>query len=424
MARGSMVWIRRLSFAAVLVVAAIAPGPASGSRSLLCTGPGCEAAGTVRWARLLPGSWVVQNGVLGTTPHQGQAYAALGDRLAAVGAGMTVDAYAAHTGQPLWSTALSGFPAGSQIASVRVWPGVVTAGVWLPAAPGPGHRNGPSREEVVLGDVTGRRIGVYPAAAFGGAVAADPAATVIVGQRAVTRYANRGGKVLWSRPTGPAPQAWQVDGNRLYATVAAGGYLGTAPVTALRQISLRTGAQRLLRPGRHAFAGTLSLAFDGAVFFAGGSGITAYSASTGALLWHRRVALPESVDVAARRLYLIVGNALVGVDPLTGARLARVSGASAAASAGLYGVREGAALGLDHGALGKAWGYDVATQQVLWTSPPLPWPHYFVDPSGIGGSTSPGQDGVLLAICAQLGPPPAANARQACARPELAALNR
>jgi outer membrane protein assembly factor BamB len=430
-ARGSLTWIRRLSFAAVLIVVAVAPGPAAGSRSAGCTGPGepagsgCERAGTVRWARLLPGPWVAQAGLLGTTPAQGQAYAALGDQVAALGSGLTVSAYAARGGQPLWTADLAGFPAGSAIVSVRVWPGVVTAGVGLPAA-GAAHRGGPARparEEVVLAAATGRRIRAYPAAPFGGAVTADAAATVIVGAHAVTRYANRTGAVVWSRPTGSAAQAWQEDGNRLYVTVAARGYLGAAPVTALRQINLGTGAERLVRPRRHAFAGPLSLAFDGVVLFASDSGVTAYSAGTGARLWHRQAALAESVDVAGRRLYLLVGNALVGVDPHTGARLARVRGATAA-SDGLYGVRAGVVLGLDHGALGKAWGYDVARQRVLWTSAPLPWPHYFVDLSGIGGSTSLSGDGLLLAVCAELGPPPAAGVAQRCLRPELTALNR
>ena len=76
MARGSLTWIRRLSFAAVLLVVAVAPGPAAGSRSGPCTGPGgpggsgCGSDGTVRWARLLPGPWVAQTGLLGTTPAQ------------------------------------------------------------------------------------------------------------------------------------------------------------------------------------------------------------------------------------------------------------------------------------------------------------------------------------------------------------------
>src|SRR5262245_60899023 len=420
--RGSLTWIRRLSFAAVLLAVAVAPGPAAGSRSGACAGPGgpggsgCGSQGTVRWARLLPGSWVAQPDLLGTTPARGQAYAALGDQVAALGSGLAVSAYAAGSGQPLWTADLTGFPAGSAIVSVRVWSGVVTAGVRLPAAAGTA-----ARKEVVLAAATGRRIRAYPAAPFGGAVAADAAATVIVGAHAVTRYANRTGAVLWSRPTGQAAQAWQEGGNFLDVTVAARGYPGAPPVTALRRINLRTAAERLVRPRSHAFAGTLSLAFDGVVLFPGADGITAYRAATGARLWHRRAGLPESVDVRERRLYLLAGNALVGVDPLTGTRLARISGANAE-SAGLYGVQVGAVLGLDRGALGKAWGYDVSTQRVLWTSGPLPWPHYFVDPSGIGGSTSPGSAGLLLAICAELGPSLRPGLAQSCLRPELTAI--
>jgi outer membrane protein assembly factor BamB len=423
-AGGSLTWARRLSLAAALIVVAVAPGPAAGLRSQPCSGPnpaarsGCGLGGTVRWARLLPGSWIVQNGLLGTTPARGQAYAALGDQVAAVGSGLAVSAFAARSGQPLWTTDLAGFPAGSAIVSIRVWPGVVTAGVGLPAATGTA-----AREEVVLAAATGRRIGAYPAAPFGGAVAADAGATVIVGAHAVTSYANRTGGVEWSRPTGHAAQAWQEDGNNLYVAVSADGYLGAAPVTALRRIDLRTGAERLVRPPGEAFDGTLSLAFDGVVLFTGAHGVTAYSEGTGDRLWHRRVALAESVDVVGRRLYLLVGNALVGVAPQTGSKLARVRGATAA-SAGLYGVRAGAVLGIDHGALGKAWGYNVATQRVLWTSNPLPWPHYFVDPSGIGGSTSPSMNGLLLAVCAELGPPPAGGTAQPCLRPELVELNR
>ena len=180
MAPGSMAWIRRLSFAAVLIVAAVAPGPASGSQSLRCSGSGCERPGAVRWARLLPGSWVVQNGLMGTTPRLGQAYAALGDQVAAVGTGMTVSAYGSRTGQPLWTTALTGFPAGSAIVSVRVWPGVITVGV------APARWAGGRREEVVLATATGRRIRAYPAAPFGGAGAAGTATKAIVGVHAVT----------------------------------------------------------------------------------------------------------------------------------------------------------------------------------------------------------------------------------------------
>src|SRR5262245_16237228 len=286
--RGSLTWIRRLCFAAVLLAVAVAPGPAAGSRSGACTGPGgpggsgCGTDGTVRWSRLLPGAWIAQPGLLGTTPAHGQAYAGLGDQVAALGSGLTGSAYAVGSGRPLGTADLAGFPAGSAIVSVRVWPGVVTAGVRLPAA------GAAARKEVVLAAATGRRIRAYPAAPFGGAVAANAATTVIVGAHAVTRYANRTGAVLWSRPTGQAAQAWQQDGNFLDVTVAANGYLGTAPVTALRRVNLRTGAERLIRPRAHAFAGTLSLAFGGVVLFTGASGTTAYRAATGTRLWHRR----------------------------------------------------------------------------------------------------------------------------------------
>jgi putative pyrroloquinoline-quinone binding quinoprotein len=281
-----------------------------------------------------------------------------------------------------------------------------------------------TREEVVLRASTGARLGVHPAAPFGGAVLAGPEATVIVGVHAVTSYSNRTGKSLWSRPTGSAEQAWQVDGTHLYVTVADGGYLGAAPVTAVRRIDLRTGAERLLRTGGGRFTGSLSLAFGGALLFSDETGVTAYSQVSGARLWHRDGALPDTVDATAGRAYLISGNELVGVEPVTGAVVAHVAGAEAASSSALYAVRQGAVLGLDHGAYGKAWGFDVTTQRVLWASKPLPWPHYFVDLSGVGGSAPPGEDAVLLAVCGQLGPPLPAGGGQLCARPQLVALNR
>ena len=399
----------------------------------------------------MPGSWTVQNGDAGTTPAGGQAYASLDSQVAAVGSGLTVSAYQSSTGRRLWTTVLTGFPAGSAITAVRVWPGVVTVGVVPPAPPGPavgatsvpgGHpalgngqatagtpatsgatatSNGPPRAEVVLRASTGHKIRAYPAAQFGGAVAASAATTVVVGARAVTSYANHTGAVRWSRPTGTVPQAWQVDGADLYMAMAAGGYLGSAPVTALRKINLGTGLQHLVRPHGPSFLGALSLAYHGVVVFSSARWTRGYSGTTGRQLWHYPSALPDTVDAVAGRLYLISGNTLIGVNPQTGSTLARVSAAS---SSGLYGVREGAVLGIDHGALGKAWGYGIAAQQVLWTSRPLPWPHYFVDLSGIGGSAPPGQDAVLLAVCGQVAAQAAATAAPRCARPELAVLNR
>jgi outer membrane protein assembly factor BamB len=423
MTRGRQVWVRRLSFAAVLVVAAITPGGRpSWGLAAQCQTARCPSVGTVRWLRALPGSWVVQNGMTGTTPAQGQAYAALGSGVAAVGLGLTVAAYAARTGQPLWTTPLTGFGAGAAVISVRVWPGVVTAGVALPTVTGGGA--GPVRDEVVLRASTGRLLRVYPAAQFGGAVAASGGRTVIVGQRSVTSYANRTGKAVWSRATGPVSQPWQVDGDHLYLAVTAGGHAGGAAAEAVRRIDLSTGAEREVRPRGRTFTGTLSLAFGGAVLFADASAVRAYGETSGRLLWHYPGALPDAIDAAAGRLYLLSGNTLIEVDPGTGRTLAHVAGAASSSSSGLYAVRDGDVLGIDHGAVGKAWGYGVAAQQVLWTSRPLPWPHYFVDLSGIGGSAPPGQDAVLLAVCGQVGAQPAGNTAPRCIKPELALLNR
>jgi hypothetical protein len=152
------------------------------------------------------------------------------------------------------------------------------------------------------------------------------------------------------------------------------------------------GAERIVRPHGRVFTGALDMAFGGVVLFADATAVRAYGETTGRLLWGSRGALPDAVDATAGRLYLISGNTLVEIDPVTGRVLAHVAGAAAASSSGLYAVRNGDVLGIDHGAVGKAWGYDVAAQQVLWTSRPLPWPHYFVDLSGIGGSAPPDQD--------------------------------
>lgn len=423
-------WARRLCFAAVLIAAALTPGQASGWTPPPCQHTRCESAGTVRWIRGLPGTWVARAGLTGTAPASGQAFAALSGQVAAVGAGLTVYAFAAGSGQPLWTKVLTGFPAGSVIDAVRAWPGVVTVGVTLPGPVGAtskaqaARQAGGLRDEVVLRQSSGQRLGVHPAAMFGGAVAAGHGAVMIMGVRSVTSYSDRTGRVLWSRPTGLLPQAWQEDGNRLYVTVAADGYLGTAPVTALRRIDLRSGGQRLIRPLGPDFEGSLSLAFDGVVLFSTDRGVTAYSGTTGQVLWRHERALPDIVDATAQRIYLISGSQLVAVDPGTGVVLGHVPAGTATASSGLYAVREGTVLGVDHGAAGKAWGYDVASQRVVWTSRPLPWPHYFVDLSGIGGSSTPDVDAVLLAACAQLGQPLPANAGQRCARPELVVLNR
>jgi hypothetical protein len=290
---------------------------------------------------------------------------------------------------------------------------VVTAGVAIPAGAGRAAR----RDEVVLSGATGLRVRTFPAAVYGGAVSADPAATVIVGTQAVTSYSNASGKVIWRRQTGTVAQAWRVAGDDLFVTVAKGGYLGASPVTALQRIDLRTGARQILKAAGGSFAGTLSSAIGAAVLFSGAAGLSAYSQASGRLLWHRAGVVPQVADAVRQVLYVSSGRALIGLDPVTG----KVRTSSAALGTGLYAVSGGVAFGLDEGALGDAWGYDLARKRVIWTAKTVPWPHFFADLSGIGGSANPGGGPVVLASCAQLGVAGESGAAP-CLRPELVAI--
>jgi hypothetical protein len=174
-------------------------------------------------------------------------------------------------------------------------------------------------------------------------------------------------------------------------------------VTALRRIDLATGDELVVRPLESLeFHGTLSTAFDGVVLFSSAAGVTAYSGITGAWLWSINGAVPESTDHRPYRIYLTKGSNLVGVDPLTGRVKATASGSAVNGSAGVYVVRSGVALGLDQGGNGDAWGYDLAVQRVTLAAAGLPWPHYFVDLSGVGGSADPASDLVIIAACTQL----------------------
>jgi hypothetical protein len=409
--------MRRGLLAVLLAGATLVPGYATGSLPGRCLGSGCGSQGAIRWMRPLSGSWVAEGGIVGTVPAVGQAYVSAGPQVAAVGYRMTVHGYDVRTGRPLWTAALAGFPAGAAIVSVRSWQQVVTAGVDFPGA----SASGTVRDEVVLAGRTGQRLRSYPATAYGGAVAADYARTVIVGSRSVTSYDNASGRTLWSRATGRLPQSWRVQGGSLLVTVAAGGYLGTAPVTALRKINLSTGAERLIRPPHGPFDGALSAALDGVALFSGSAGLTAYSEGTGTLLWRRAGAIPEIEDLVGQTLYVSSGNGLIGLDPQTGAA---VRGASIPAASAVYGVRDGVALGLDLGSGGDAWGYGIGAGRVVWTTPSLPWPHYFVDLSGVGGSADPWSNTILLAACGRVGSAAASGTGQACLRPELVAIDR
>jgi hypothetical protein len=396
--------LRRWVLAAVLVGVALLPYPslsaASGPPAAACRS-GCRAGSVssmIKWIRPLSGSWQVIPGLTGTVPASGLAYVSVGYGVVAVGAGLTVSGYSASTGALLWKQTLTGFPAGAVIVSVRTWSGEVTAGVTYTSA------GQPQRTEVVISGSTGTESGRYPAAMFGGAVGGTSRYTVIVGPTAVTSYDNATGRVRWRLATGPVPQAWRTDDGTLYMAESADGFLGSAPVTGLRQISLATGAQNLIQPLEGlSFAGTLGAAFDGAVLFSTAGGVTAYSGATGAWLWSIGGAVLEGTDPRKQRIYLTRESSLIAVNPLTGQVTATVSG-SVGGSAGLYAVRDGVALGLDQGASGDAWGYNIGAQRVTLAAAGLPWPHYFVDLSGVGGSADPGSDLVVIAACAQLAP--------------------
>ena len=447
-------WVLAAALLGVVLVPYPVQGAAGGSPASACRA-GCRASGSgsvpsmVRWTAPLSGAWNVAPGLAGTVPASGLAYTSVGGGLAAVGAGLTVTAYSSRTGMLEWQDTLTGFPAGAAIVAVRAWPGEVTAGVSYQ----PGGGGASRRTEVALSGTSGAQSGRYPAGTFGGAAAGSRKYTVVVGVTAVTSYDNATGRIRWRRPTGPVAQAWRTDGKWLYVAESPGGFVDSAPVSALRRIDVSTGAELVVRPLEGlSFQGMLSTAFDGVVLFSSAAGVTAYHGATGALLWSAHGAVPEGTDHSRRRIYLTEGSNLVGVDPLTGRVKATASGSAVKGAAGVYVVRNGVALGLDQGGSGDAWGYDLAVQRVTRAAAGLPWPHYFVDLSGVGGSADPASNLVIIAACGQLAPatsappsgaagatsspPPAPStapassapagpqgAGQGCLRPELVALN-
>ncbi|HEX3513179.1 MAG TPA: PQQ-binding-like beta-propeller repeat protein [Trebonia sp.] len=407
--------------AVALLIVVLFPLPVLGSdtppRQPACQGSGCRAkpVSAQLWAVGLAGIWSAgtgpgSTGDGGTVPAIGQAYVAVGGGVAVLGTGLSVTGYNLSSGKELWQTTLDA-PLGAVIMSVRAWPGVITVGLLSP--------DGRSRTEVVLNATTGGQVRRYPAAVLGGAVAASKSATVIVGPASVTSYNNATGRIRWQHKTA-AGQAWQADGQSLYLAESPGGHPGSSQVTALQVIDLATGTQRSLSsPLGRPFSGTLALAADGAVLFASPAGVTAYSGSTGGVLWAKPDAVPEGTDPAAGLVDLTLpGGALAGVDPLLGTVLASVPASAATGAAGLYVVRDGVALGLDSGANGTAWGYDMAKGTVAWTWPALPWPHFFSDLSGLGGSAAVSGDMVVVTACPHLASSPGM-----CADPELVAFN-
>lgn len=429
--------VRRSALGLILIAVVVFPG-GSASRAHRPCRHACAVTGAVSWARSLAGTWDAESGAQGTVFAHGQAYAAIGGHVAAVGFGLTVEAFDAATGFPRWTATIDGVPAGSAIMSVRAWAGIVTVGVevgtgiadvGVSRSGAAGRRlivSSAEREEFVLDAVTGKQIRVYPAALFGGAVSADKKQTVIIGRNSVTSYANATGKVIWRDLTGSAGQAWRVDDDQLFVTVSATGEVGTAPVTAVRQISLRTGDERLIQPTGRSFDGRLSGAIDDVLLFSNADGLRIYSDATGRLTGTRPGAVPEVFDPVLAVLYVDTGGALIGIDPVTGKN---DRGTLYPGPPGTYGVRDGVALGLDSGAHGAAWGYSIARKHVIWTTRSLPWPHFFVDLSGIGGSVDPSSDRVLLVTCAKVGQAvPSASvvggSAQTCLKPTLVAIHR
>jgi len=401
--------MRRALLAAVLVGAAVIPGRASSQTAAHCAGTRCSRSGSVLWSARLTGSWLAESGFTGTVPAGGEAYAASAGKLAVLGVGTTVTAYDARTGHVSWQSTLSGLPQDAAIVSVRAWPATIAVGVSAPSG-----QSSTRRDEVILSAASGRQVRAYPAASYGGAVWASRTATVIVGNRGVLSYANSTGRVLWQRSTGAAAQTWATAGRFLYMAVTTGGYLVSRPVTAIRRIDMATGAEHVIRL-RDPFAGTLAGVVDGVVLLTGGSELRGYGTGNGDLLWRRAAAALELVDPSRGTAYIAEGNSLSALDLHRGTILGRPAQAVAA---GLYTVRQGIALGLDQGALGVAWGYDMATRRVVWTSVALPWPHFFVDTSGLGGSAGQDSSVTLLATCAAAG----GGKPAVCQRPELTAI--
>jgi hypothetical protein len=239
---------------------------------------------------------------------------------------------------------------------------------------------------------------------------------VVVDRTAVTAYANSTGRVLWSRDVGQPGQTWRVSGQYVYVAQPA----GSTGVLLVRRISLSTGAEAVLRPPDHAvFPGTLSAVVDGVMLFSAPGEVAAFGGDSGEQLWPPAKGVLELSDPGADIAYLASSTALEAIGVTSGIVL---SHAALSVAGSIYWVSGGVALGLDQNALGDAWGYSLDSRRVLWTSAGLPWPHFFVDLSGLGGSANAGGHVVLLATCARVGGKSPVAGAPHCLRPELAAV--
>jgi hypothetical protein len=87
--RGWIPWVRRGASAALLLAMGFTPAEASVTPPQACPRE-CTQAGTTRWVRPLTGAYVVHGDARGTVPGQGEAYAAIGADIAALGRGTAV----------------------------------------------------------------------------------------------------------------------------------------------------------------------------------------------------------------------------------------------------------------------------------------------------------------------------------------------
>ena len=147
--------------------------------------------------------------------------------------------------------------------------------------------------------------------------------------------------------------------------------------------------------------------------------MTAYSGSTGGTLWTKRGAVPEGTDPAAGLVYLTLpGGALAGVDPSTGTVRASVPASRGHGRGGLYVVRDGVALGLNSGANGTAWGYNMAKGRSRGPRPPCRGRTSSPTCPGLAAAPRLSGDMVVVTACPRLAASPGM-----CADPELVAFN-